>query len=63
MLPSSRLATEGDGSAVSWQWQRFVADNLLLYTGIMGAVLPRLLRLDLSAARNAHMLYRICKVL
>lgn len=48
---------------VDWSWQRFVADNLLLYSGILAAVLPRLLRLDLSAPKNAHMLYRITKVL
>ncbi|XP_018017904.1 sphingomyelin phosphodiesterase 4 [Hyalella azteca] len=50
------------GVPVEWQWQRFMADNLLFYSGILTTVLPRLLRLDLSAPKNAHMLYRISKV-
>ncbi|KAF2367107.1 Sphingomyelin phosphodiesterase 4 [Trinorchestia longiramus] len=50
------------GVPVEWQWQRFIAENLLFYSSVLTAVMPRLLRLDLSAPKNAHMLYRICKV-
>lgn len=62
-LPLPRPPDASESSLpVDWFWQRFVADNLLLYSGILAAVLPRLLRLDLSAPKNAHMLYRITKV-
>uniref|UniRef100_A0A6A7FTK8 Sphingomyelin phosphodiesterase 4-like isoform X2 n=2 Tax=Hirondellea gigas TaxID=1518452 RepID=A0A6A7FTK8_9CRUS len=61
--PSDAAEGGGGASPVEWQWQRFVADNLLLYSSILNLVLPRLLRLDLSAPKNAHMLYRISKVL
>ncbi len=40
----------------------FVADHLLFYTVLLQEVLPRFFRMDLSAAKNAYMLFRLSKV-
>ena len=42
---------------------QFVADNLLFYTILFQEFLPRVFRMDLCAAKNAYMLFRVSKVL
>lgn len=44
------------------RWQGFVAENLLFYTRLFHLLACRLFRLDLSAPRNAQILFRVTKV-
>ncbi|XP_014666668.1 PREDICTED: sphingomyelin phosphodiesterase 4-like isoform X2 [Priapulus caudatus] len=55
---------EGGGGdrTVNQQWQLFVTDNLLYFTVMFQAFLPRVFRTDLSCPRNAYMLFRVTKV-
>ncbi|XP_048509001.1 sphingomyelin phosphodiesterase 4 isoform X2 [Athalia rosae] len=45
------------------RWLSFVANNLLAYTAIFQQLLPRFMRTDLVAPKNALMLFRVTKVL
>jgi len=45
------------------RWQLWVSEYILFYTEILKLVLPRFFRMDLTASRNAYMLFRISKVL
>ncbi|XP_012272943.1 sphingomyelin phosphodiesterase 4 [Orussus abietinus] len=44
------------------RWIPFVANNLLAYTAIFQQLLPRFMRTDLVAPKNALMLFRVTKV-
>ncbi|XP_015603161.1 sphingomyelin phosphodiesterase 4 isoform X2 [Cephus cinctus] len=44
------------------RWISFVANNLLAYTAIFRQLLPRFMRIDLIAPKNALMLFRVTKV-
>lgn len=44
------------------KWMSFVANNLLAYTAIFEQLLPRFMRTDLVAPKNALMLFRVTKV-
>ncbi|XP_020299400.1 sphingomyelin phosphodiesterase 4 [Pseudomyrmex gracilis] len=44
------------------RWTPFVANNLLAYAAIFQQLLPRFIRTDLVAPKNALMLYRVTKV-
>ncbi|XP_044015762.1 sphingomyelin phosphodiesterase 4-like [Aphidius gifuensis] len=44
------------------RWMSFVANNLLAYTAIFEQLLPRFIRTDLVAPKNALMLFRVTKV-
>lgn len=44
------------------RWIAFVANNLLAYTAIFQQLLPRFMRTDLVAPKNALMLFRVTKV-
>ncbi|XP_058808686.1 sphingomyelin phosphodiesterase 4 [Phymastichus coffea] len=44
------------------RWTPFISNNLLAYTAIFQQLLPRFMRTDLVAPKNAHMLYRVTKV-
>ncbi|XP_011506496.1 PREDICTED: sphingomyelin phosphodiesterase 4 [Ceratosolen solmsi marchali] len=44
------------------KWISFIANNLLAYTAIFQQLLPRFMRTDLIAPKNAHMLFRVTKV-
>ncbi|XP_015116625.1 sphingomyelin phosphodiesterase 4 [Diachasma alloeum] len=44
------------------RWMSFVANNLLAYTSIFQQLLPRFMRTDLVAPKNALMLFRVTKV-
>ncbi|XP_043281782.1 sphingomyelin phosphodiesterase 4 isoform X2 [Venturia canescens] len=44
------------------RWITFVANNLLAYTAIFQQLLPRFMRTDLVAPKNALMLFRVTKV-
>lgn len=44
------------------RWMCFVATNLLAYTAIFEQLLPRFMRTDLVAPKNALMLFRVSKV-
>ncbi|XP_051170691.1 sphingomyelin phosphodiesterase 4 [Leptopilina boulardi] len=44
------------------RWMSFVANNLLAYTAIFQQLLPRFMRIDLVAPKNALMLFRVTKV-
>lgn len=44
------------------RWISFVANNLLAYTAIFQQLLPRFMRTDLIAPKNALMLFRVTKV-
>lgn len=43
------------------RWISFVANNLLAYTAIFQQLLPRFMRTDLVAPKNALMLFRVTK--
>lgn len=45
------------------RWMSFVANNLLAYTAIFQQLLPRFMRIDLVAPKNALMLFRVTKVI
>ncbi|KAK7083223.1 sphingomyelin phosphodiesterase 4, neutral membrane (neutral sphingomyelinase-3) [Halocaridina rubra] len=47
---------------VEAKWQGFVAENLLFYSLLFYHLLCRLFRLDLSAPKNAQILFRVAKV-
>lgn len=42
---------------------KFITENLLAYTEIFQLIVPRFLRLDLTAYKNAVMLFRLTKVI
>ena len=44
------------------RWVSFIASNLLAYTVIFHQLLPRFMRIDLVAPKNALMLFRVTKV-
>ncbi|XP_029664272.1 sphingomyelin phosphodiesterase 4 [Formica exsecta] len=44
------------------RWISFVANNLLAYTAVFQQLLPRFMRTDLVAPKNALMLFRVTKV-
>ena len=44
------------------KWQGFVAENILFYTNILRLLLPRFFRMDLTANKNACILFRIAKI-
>lgn len=46
----------------AYRWMPFVAHNLLAYTAIFQQLLPRFMRTDLVAPKNALMLFRVTKV-
>ncbi|XP_031849675.1 sphingomyelin phosphodiesterase 4 [Nomia melanderi] len=46
----------------AYRWMPFVANNLLAYTAIFQQLLPRFMRTDLVAPKNALMLFRVTKV-
>lgn len=43
------------------RWISFVANNLLAYTAVFQQLLPRFMRTDLVAPKNALMLFRVTK--
>ncbi|CAK9821994.1 Sphingomyelin phosphodiesterase 4 [Anthophora retusa] len=45
-----------------YRWMPFIAHNLLAYTAIFQQLLPRFMRTDLVAPKNALMLFRLTKV-
>lgn len=47
---------------VESKWEGFVAENLLFYTLLFYHLVSRLFRLDLSAPKNAQILFRVTKV-
>lgn len=46
----------------AYRWIPFIANNLLAYTAIFQQLLPRFMRTDLVAPKNALMLFRVTKV-
>ncbi|KAK9303627.1 hypothetical protein QLX08_004731 [Tetragonisca angustula] len=46
----------------AYRWMPFIAHNLLAYTAIFQQLLPRFMRTDLIAPKNALMLFRVTKV-
>jgi len=61
---SARGRTGGDPevAVVDRRWQNFIAENVLQYTVVLRQLLPRFFRMDLTASKNAYMLFRIAKV-
>ena len=54
-----RPAQDTDAAHVAPErWQLWVAEFILFYTEIIKLLLPRFFRMDLTASRNAYMLYR-----
>ncbi|CAG0900657.1 unnamed protein product, partial [Darwinula stevensoni] len=47
---------------VDRHWKKWIGENLLFYSVIFQACLPRFLRMDLLSARNAVLLYRFTKI-
>ena len=45
------------------RWQLWVAENILFYSELLRLLVPRFFRMDLTAERNAMMLFRISKVI
>lgn len=57
-----RPVADSDPAPVESKWQSWVAENILLYSEVMRLLLPRFFRMDLTASKNAYMLFRIAKV-
>ncbi|XP_070573011.1 sphingomyelin phosphodiesterase 4-like isoform X2 [Ptychodera flava] len=57
---TSRVETKD--KSVPPKWSKFIADNLLFYTTLFIDFLPRAYRQDLSASKNALMLFRVSKI-
>ncbi|XP_045600324.2 sphingomyelin phosphodiesterase 4 isoform X1 [Procambarus clarkii] len=65
--PINRSPTQGCSDyesqrSVEGRWQGFIAENLLFYTLLFNHLMCRLFRLDLSAPKNAQILFRVTKV-
>ncbi|XP_033230954.1 sphingomyelin phosphodiesterase 4 isoform X2 [Belonocnema kinseyi] len=62
-IEEGKLEEEEKGKIYdSAKWVSFVANNLLAYTAIFQQLLPRFMRIDLVAPKNALMLFRVTKV-
>lgn len=62
-FPSTqRNQEEGNSGTLDPSFTQFIAENFPSYTCIFQLVLPRFTRLDLSAYKNAVMLFRLGKV-
>jgi len=57
-----RPVADSDPAPVDARWQGWVAENILLYSEVLRLLLPRFFRMDLTASKNAYMLFRIAKV-
>jgi len=57
-----RPVADSDPAPVDGRWQGWVAENILLYSEVLRLLLPRFFRMDLTASKNAYMLFRIAKV-
>ena len=53
---------EGNSGTLDASYTQFIAENFPSYTCIFQLILPRFMRLDLSAYKNAVMLFRLGKV-
>lgn len=60
--PTQTAADSDTQRMVEGKWQGFIAENLLFYTLLFYHLMCRLFRLDLSAPKNAHILFRVTKV-
>nr|XP_053653754.1 sphingomyelin phosphodiesterase 4-like isoform X2 [Cherax quadricarinatus] len=65
--PTNRSPTQGSSDyesqrSVEGKWQGFIAENLLFYSLLFYHLVCRLFRLDLSAPKNAQILFRVTKV-
>nr|XP_027226793.1 sphingomyelin phosphodiesterase 4-like isoform X1 [Penaeus vannamei] len=60
--PTQTAADTDTQRMVEGKWQGFIAENLLFYTLLFYHLICRLFRLDLSAPKNAHILFRVTKV-
>jgi len=58
----NRANDEATSVEVDERWQQFIAENILFYTHTLRLLLPRFFRMDLTASRNALMLFRIAKI-
>ena len=59
------MASERAGAeegVVDQRWQIFIPENVVLHTAVLRQLLPRFFRMDLTASKNAYMLFRISKV-
>lgn len=63
-VSNNRKAEQEDRNKIHSEsrWISFVANNLLAYTAIFQQLLPRFMRTDLVAPKNAMMLFRVTKV-
>jgi len=57
-----RPVAESDPAPVDERWQGWVAENILMYSEVLKLLVPRFFRMDLTASKNAYMLFRIAKV-
>ena len=53
-----RPVADSDPAPVDGRWQGWVAENILLYSEVLRLLLPRFFRMDLTASKNAYMLFR-----
>ena len=53
-----RPVADSDPAPVDARWQGWVAENILLYSEVLRLLLPRFFRMDLTASKNAYMLFR-----
>ncbi|CAG9783779.1 unnamed protein product [Diatraea saccharalis] len=59
---SNNNQEEGNANVLDASFTQFIAENFPSYTCIFQLVLPRFMRLDLTAYKNAVMLFRLGKV-
>lgn len=53
---------EGSAGTIDASFTQFIAENFPSYTCIFQLVMPRFMRMDLTAYKNAVMLFRLGKV-
>ncbi|XP_059054264.1 sphingomyelin phosphodiesterase 4 isoform X2 [Achroia grisella] len=61
-VTSNNNQEEGNSNTLDASFTQYIAENFPSYTCIFQSVLPRFLRLDLTAYKNAIMLFRLGKV-
>ena len=58
----ARERAGAEEGVVDQRWQIFIAEIVVLHTGVLRQLLPRFFSMDLTASKNAYMLFRISKV-
>ena len=58
----ARERAGAEEGVVDQRWQIFIAENVVLYTAVLRQLQPSFFRMDLTASKNAYILFKISKV-